>query len=42
MKSETRRLKKVLGYKRIYLYDGSIEEWPMDTDATVQLNHNGK
>lgn len=31
-------LKEVLGYKRVYLYDGSIEEWTADPNAPVQLN----
>jgi thiosulfate/3-mercaptopyruvate sulfurtransferase len=35
-------LKEVLGYKRVYLYDGSIEEWTADPNAPVELNHNGK
>ncbi len=29
-------LKEVLGYKRVYLYDGSIEEWTADPHAPVQ------
>lgn len=29
-------LKEVLGYKRVYLYDGSIEEWTADPEAPVQ------
>lgn len=35
-------LKEVLGYKRVYLYDGSIEEWTADPGAPVQLDGNGK
>ena len=35
-------LKEVLGYKRIYLYDGSIEEWTADPNAPVHLNGNNK
>jgi len=35
-------LKELLGYKRVYLYDGSLQEWTADPDAPVQLNHNGK
>ncbi|MDD5168324.1 MAG: sulfurtransferase [Syntrophales bacterium] len=35
-------LKEVLGYKHVYLYDGSIQEWTADPDAPVQLNHNAK
>ena len=29
-------LREVLGYKRVYLYDGSIEEWTADPNAPVQ------
>jgi len=29
-------LKEVLGYKRVYLYDGSIEEWTADPEAPIQ------
>lgn len=32
-------LKEVLGYKRVYLYDGSIQEWTSDPNAPVQLNN---
>lgn len=35
-------LKEVLGYKRVYLYDGSIEEWTADPGAPVQLDGNSK
>jgi len=35
-------LKEVLGYKRVYLYDGSIEEWTVDPNVAVELNHTGK
>lgn len=35
-------LKEVLGYKRVYLYDGSIEEWTADPNAPVELNNTGK
>jgi len=35
-------LKEVLGYKRVHLYDGSIEEWTADPNAPVELNHKGK
>lgn len=35
-------LKEVLGYKRVYLYDGSIQEWTADPTAPVQLNNNTK
>lgn len=31
-------LKEILGYKRVYLYDGSIEEWTADPGAPVQSN----
>lgn len=35
-------LKEVLGYNKVYLYDGSIEEWTADPKAPVQFNHDGK
>ncbi|MEE9910976.1 MAG: sulfurtransferase [Deltaproteobacteria bacterium] len=35
-------LKEVLGYKRVYLYDGSIEEWTADPGAPVQTNGDSK
>lgn len=35
-------LRRVLGYKNIYLYDGSIQEWTADPKAPVQLNHQIK
>jgi len=35
-------LKEVLGYKRVYLYDGSIEEWTADPNAPVERNNTGK
>ena len=35
-------LKEVLGYKRVYLYDGSIEEWTTDHNAPVERNNTGK
>lgn len=35
-------LREVLGYKRVYLYDGSIEEWTADPSVPVQLDNNGK
>lgn len=35
-------LREILEYKRVYLYDGSIEEWTADPNAPVQLNGKGK
>lgn len=35
-------LREVLGFKRVYLYDGSIEEWTADPNAPVQLNNTTK
>ena len=35
-------LKEVLGYKKVFLYDGSIQEWTADADAPVQVNHHSK
>jgi len=35
-------LREVLGYQRVYLYDGSIEEWTADPGAPVQTNGDSK